>query len=64
MSDTRKTDPRKYQPTLEGGTQTVSGGANGSKIAAKDSLTGKNSVTEYKPGTMPKGQGNLGGKNQ
>lgn len=62
MSDMRKTDPRTYQPSLAGGTQTVSGGANGEKTASKDSLIGKNSVTEYKPGKLPMGGGDLGGK--
>lgn len=63
MADMRKQDPRCYTPSLGGGTQTVSGGNNGSKEASKDSLTGKNSVTEYKPGKLPQGAGALGGKN-
>jgi len=62
MNDMRKQDPRKYTPSLGSG-DGVSAGANGGKEASKDSLTGKNSVTEYKPGKLPQGGGALGGKN-
>ena len=59
MSDIRKTNIRQLNPTLEGGTQTVMGGAQ--KVASKDSLIGKNAVKEYTPGPMPKG-GKMGGE--
>lgn len=62
MNDYRKQDPRKMSLSLGSGNG-VSAGANGGKEASKDSLTGKNSVTEYKPGKLPQGAGALGGKN-
>ena len=58
----RKSDPRKFEPSPTMGTDGIGSGGNNDKTASKDSLTGKNSVQEYKPGKPPMGGGSLGGK--
>lgn len=61
MADMRKSNPREYVPSLTGGSQTTSGGGTNSD-AKKDSLIGSATNKEYKPGKLPMGGGELGGK--
>lgn len=54
-------DMRSFQPSLDKGKNPGEGMA---QTASKDSLTGKNSLTEYRTGKPSQGAGKAGGLNQ
>lgn len=60
MSDRKTFDPRTFVPSMSAG---VDGRDNKltSGEASKDSLSGKNTVTEYKTGKPSRGKGPDGG---